>query len=444
MTRHAWPLALVLLGCDGRTKDSATCDTVYYADADGDGHGDPDSSVTACEAPEGHVTDDSDCDDADADVHPDAGESCNGLDDDCDGEIDEDAALTWYADADGDGFGDPDSAVEGCEAPSDHVADASDCDDADPEIHPEATEECDEVDNDCDGGIDEGFEETRYYTDGDGDGWGDCDDFVDATCDPPSGTTEDCGDCDDTDDTINPGRRDDCNGIDDDCDGDIDEDAIDDLFLMSFDTTTGTVWEIDTSTGAATAVTSIVDSGYGINSTDVNANGLAVAHDYVGSRLAEIDACSGTIESIGATGVGNTCGIAFGPGGDLYGIDSTNDRLVQLDPITGEGTAIGPLGLSLGSCGLAYDCLNDVFIGANGATNQIFTVDPSTGAASDVVDTTVPFTYVGVEFDPADGSLLASTGSALYRVDVATGDSTKIGDFGVGSIDDLAFYPVCE
>ena len=74
-----------------------------------------------------------DCDDNDADVNPDEPERCNGVDDDCNGEVDDAPAdPSWfYADADGDGHGDPDDRVEACTAPSGYVSLDDDCDDAD-------------------------------------------------------------------------------------------------------------------------------------------------------------------------------------------------------------------------------------------------------------------------------------------------------------------------
>jgi hypothetical protein len=62
----------------------------WYADADGDGFGDAETSLDACTRPEGTVDNDLDCDDGDAAVNPKAEEVCNGVDDDCDGEADED------------------------------------------------------------------------------------------------------------------------------------------------------------------------------------------------------------------------------------------------------------------------------------------------------------------------------------------------------------------
>ena len=73
-----------------------------------------------------------DCDDGDSDINPDADDVCDGLDNDCDGEVDAGALVSvWYSDADGDGYGDSDTGVEACEQPSNHVAADGDCDDGD-------------------------------------------------------------------------------------------------------------------------------------------------------------------------------------------------------------------------------------------------------------------------------------------------------------------------
>ncbi len=131
---------------------------------------------------DGWSVDDGDCDDADPDVNPDATETWyDGADQDCDGASDYDADADGY---DADAYG------------------GSDCDDADASVNPDAAETENGIDDDCDGSVDEG---TAAYDD-DGDGF-----------------SENDGDCDDADASVNPDAAETENGIDDDCDGQVDE-----------------------------------------------------------------------------------------------------------------------------------------------------------------------------------------------------------------------------
>ena len=143
-------LLLAAMACeDAKPSDSAapgttttgTTDDLQTRDSDGDGH--PDVA---------------DCGPADPTVYPGAPETCNRIDDDCDGTPDNSPVdpITVYTDHDGDGFGDPTTATAACQASIGESTRADDCDDTDPLVHPDATEVCwSGKDEDCDG--DPGF-----------------------------------------------------------------------------------------------------------------------------------------------------------------------------------------------------------------------------------------------------------------------------------------------
>ena len=196
-----------------------------------------------------------DCDDAVATVSPAAPELCNGVDDNCDGAVDVGAVdgSMFYADVDADGYG-AGPVIEACTAPDGSAVDATDCDDANADVHPTAVEaDCDDpVDYNCDGSV--------AYQDGDKDGFPackDCDDAdgdvnADATEVPYDGVDNDCDaatleddldkdgfpaatDCKDDDAAVNTSAAEvPYDGVDNDCDATTLEDDLDqDGFVKS-------------------------------------------------------------------------------------------------------------------------------------------------------------------------------------------------------------------
>jgi Putative metal-binding motif/HYR domain/Secretion system C-terminal sorting domain len=150
---------------------------LWYQDNDNDGFGNPNITNTSTTQPSGYVAQANDCDDSTAAINPNATEVCNGLDDNCNGLVDE------GFDFDGDG-------VTSC---------GGDCNDNDVSVNPFAAEVCNGSDDNCNGLIDEGY-------DVDNDGY--------TTCQ---------GDCNDNNANVNPGATEVCNLTDDDCDGLVDE-----------------------------------------------------------------------------------------------------------------------------------------------------------------------------------------------------------------------------
>ena len=181
-----------------------------YADNDLDGFGDERKVEFVCELGTGFSETIGDCDDNNENIHPEALEICDSIDNDCDtltddedDSIDSSSQSTYFADTDLDGFGDAEVPSTMCTANEGFVANSDDCDDTNAVIFLNAEEACDGVDNNCDGVIDEGVK-SIFYIDSDGDGFALDSTTPEEYCEIPEGYTTELGDCDDADATKSP------------------------------------------------------------------------------------------------------------------------------------------------------------------------------------------------------------------------------------------------
>jgi hypothetical protein len=220
--------------CNGLSdeENSVGCKT-YFQDEDKDNFGK--AAVQACLcAPDGDFSAlaGGDCDDDDAERFPGNNESCDGKDNNCNGQVDEGVLKTWFVDEDGDDWGATYNQQEECNKPDGFVAKAGDCNDFNGAINPSQKEQCNEIDDDCDGQKDNGLATQTSYKDNDGDGFAAKSAAALIKCNvpvgwalpqDPDGNGAYDWDCDDSDVTVNPGAPNLCgDGKDNDCDGYVD------------------------------------------------------------------------------------------------------------------------------------------------------------------------------------------------------------------------------
>jgi hypothetical protein len=291
-------------------------------------------------------------------------EICDGIDNDCDGEIDEEGGPEVWRDADGDGFGDPAVSSTICDPdPSDWAENADDCDDANPGIHPDAYDGCDGVDTNCSGTMDDDYRA----------GWW-------------LGTMEDGGLYEIDRATGIASRR-------------VEFAALNNMPDISWSSTDlleagigvahqwpeYKIWQFDVCTGEIFELgpTGVV----GMGGIAFGPNGRLYGFSHLDDAIVEINPATGAASQLyalpfdaGMAGMAYDCSTET-----LYAVDIDTDTLYTIDPNSGQiltSIAISPqLEARLG---MEWDSVNRILIVASDDT--LFSLEPSTGVATAVTD----------------------------------------------------------
>ncbi|MFN7146599.1 MAG: MopE-related protein, partial [Myxococcota bacterium] len=325
-----------------------------------------------------------DCNDGRAASYPGAPEYCNSYDDDCDGTTDEESSLdarTWYADADGDAYGNASRTDLECTAPAGYVANATDCDDTRALSNPGATEYCNGYDDDCDGTTDETSAADAYtwYRDSDGDTYGNASSST-RSCTVPSGYVSDNTDCRDTSAISYPGADEICDSLDNDCDGTADDSPIDgDTYYRDADT--DGFGNPDVSMAACGLPSGYADNAYDCNDTTraepVVADPVAGAASGMGTLTDPFDSLQDAIDSA------EECVVAYG-GTYLEQIDLSGK---SIDVWGVEGEDLTTIDANLSTCGTSNPTACGAVVTIDSGTNAVatihgFTITGGTGAWS--------------------------------------------------------------
>jgi beta propeller repeat protein len=375
--------------CDGidNNCDGGIDEIPNYLDSDGDGYGNSlNLVIRSCNPPPGYVRTPGDCNDSNAAIHPGAAEVCDGVDNNCNGQIDEGVIITYYRDADGDGYGNPAVTTKGCTKPAGYVTNNTDCNDGDAAIKPGAVEVCDRKDNNCDGLVDNGSGIPSTPTTC---GTGACAATGWLVCQNGSAV-----------DTCTPGQPqlETCNGIDDNCNGQTDE--INTYYRDADGDGYGNP--------AVTAPGCTQPAGYVTNNSDCNDSNAAINAGATELCDSVDNNCNGIIDE----GFNDTDGDGVA---DCVDSDNDNDGLTDTEEI-----AFGTAPLNSDTDGDGVDDLNDAF-----PLNPVETKD------SDAVETRITSNSSNQYFPAISGRRIVWADSRnvytdIYMYDISTGVEARI------------------
>ncbi|HCP47941.1 MAG TPA: hypothetical protein DIU15_18015 [Deltaproteobacteria bacterium] len=199
--------------------------------------------------------------------------------------------------------------------------------------------------------------------------------------------------------------------------------------LVSFDDEMHALLVVDPKTGEGDLAFELPDDVSSICSTVFTRDGLLYGSG--GGSLYEVDPCTGETVEVGSYPDGATiCGMAALELEGLYGLNRGDDTLVQIDLDTAALTTVGPLGWEVGAHALTWDRQNSRFLAIDGSENRMMAVDPKTGESTALTSIDLDIAGVGAEKDPVTGEFYLCTGPNLYSIVVKTGEAQSIGRIG--------------
>ncbi len=422
---------------DSATDTNTSGGTVWCADKDNDGYGDPEDCMPGNpgeDPPDGYVEGGDegkeDCDDSDPNTFPGAAEK-----------DDPDACMT---DADDDGYGD--------ENPSNPDAVAgTDCDDGAADTFPGSAENEDaalctkdsdddgygddspenpDVDAGTDCNDDDGFtfpgaaeleSDSACMRDEDDDGYGDAN--------VPDGTVGGA-DCFDANADLNPGNQ---------------------LLFSVLDG--GDIGQVNAESGEISELGVVdilgLEGEWSVISASVSPdNGMTYVANAAQNRLAMLDYCVGGVPTELQVHGRSICGLSFDADAVLYGVDSNADELVTFDTATGSVLTALPITLddevvNIGACGMAFDCASTNLLISDSLQKRILSVDPVTGVAT-VAATLEVAPGAGLAYDSLNKSVLSNSLKSLYSIAIDGSNTSELKSTLESSVNDLDYGPICQ